>query len=105
MLRSPSLPPVEMGNLNAALHEAVTETVTLDKTSPAVGKNLGELGLRGKTGATVIAVVQEGETKVSPGANFKLCEGDTILLSGSAEKIERAAKLLQPNEGIEGFNP
>ena len=105
MLRSASLPPVEMGNLNEALHDAITETLTLKSDSPVIGKSLGELDLRGKTGVTVIAVVHEGETKVSPGANYTLCKGDTILLSAPAEKIEKATELLQPGEGIEGFNP
>jgi monovalent cation:H+ antiporter-2, CPA2 family len=105
MLRSPSIPQIEMGNLNAALHDADTGTVRLKAGSPAIGKNLGDLDLRGKTGATVIAVIRDGETKVSPGANYKLGENDTILLSGSAERIERAIELLQPGAEIGGFNP
>ena len=69
-----------------------------------IGKTLGQLDLRGKTGATVIAVIHEGETKVSPGANFKLSEGDNVLLSGSAKKIEKAVEILGANH-IGGFNP
>jgi CPA2 family monovalent cation:H+ antiporter-2 len=104
MLRSQSL-PIEIGNLNEALRDTTTETLRLKSDSAAIGKNLGELDLRGKTGATVIAVVHDGETKISPGANYKLCEGDIILLSGSAEKIEKVEELLHPGEGIKGFNP
>lgn len=104
MLRSPSIPQVEMGNLNEALHKAVTQTVLLKERSPVTGKDLGEIDLRGKTGATVLAVIRNGETKVSPGAGYKLCEGDTLLLSGSAEKIERALLLICPDSEIEGFN-
>lgn len=104
MLRSPSIPQVEMGNLNEALHKAVTQTVLLTDRSPVTGKDLGEIDLRGKTGATVLAVIRNGETKVSPGAGYRLCDGDTLLLSGSVEKIERALLMICPGSEIEGFN-
>jgi len=105
MLRSTSIPEVQMARLHSALQDASAETVKLHRDSPAVGKTLGELDLRGKTGATVIAVVHEGETRVSPGANYKLCEDDMILLSGSSKKIEGAVKILLPSDDLGGFNP
>ena len=105
MLRSSSIPQAEMGNLHAAMHEAGTETVKLDARSPVIGRTLGQLNLRGKTGATVIAVIHEGETKVSPGANYMLSEGDNVVLSGSAAKIEKAVQILGSDDDIGGFNP
>jgi monovalent cation:H+ antiporter-2, CPA2 family len=105
MLRSPSLSGVKIGNLNAALQGATTETVRLEADSAVVGKTLAELDLRGKTGVTLIAVVREGETKVSPGAKYRLAAGDLLVLLGSAEKIERALKVLQPETEAIGFNP
>jgi len=105
MLRSTSIPEVQMAHLHTALQDASAETVKLHTDSPSVGKTLGELDLRGKTGATVIAVVHEGETKISPGAGYKLCAEDLILLSGSSKKIERAVQLLLPNDDLGGFNP
>jgi CPA2 family monovalent cation:H+ antiporter-2 len=105
MLRSPSLQRVEMSNLNAALHEATTENIKLSQDSPVVGKTLGELDLRGKTDATLIAVVRGDNTKIGPGANYKLQEDDILILFGKPESIERAIKLLQPDELTGGFNP
>jgi monovalent cation:H+ antiporter-2, CPA2 family len=105
MLRSPSIQRVEMSNLNAALEAATTETVKLNETSTAVGKNLGELNLRNATGATLIAVVRGDNTKIGPGANFKLQENDVLILFGKPEKIERAVKILQPEVETGGFNP
>jgi CPA2 family monovalent cation:H+ antiporter-2 len=105
MLRSPSVPATQTAQLYSALQEASAETVRIDPGSPAVGKTLGELDLRGKTGATVIAVLREGDTKISPGAGYRLREDDMVLLSGSSKKIERAVKILTPNEELGGFNP
>ena len=54
--------------------------------------------------ATVIAVVSEGNTKISPGANYVLREGDAIVLLGSAKKISRAIAIIQPDATVGGFN-
>ncbi|HXG84780.1 MAG TPA: cation:proton antiporter [Pyrinomonadaceae bacterium] len=105
MLRSPSIQRVQMSNLNAALHAATTETVKLNQTSPVIGKNLGELDLRNATGATLIAVVRGDNTKIGPGANYKLEEGDILILFGQPEKIVRAVNILQPEAETGGFNP
>jgi CPA2 family monovalent cation:H+ antiporter-2 len=105
MLRSPASPPVPINVTQIGLDGASTETVTLGDTSPVIGKNLGELDVRGLSGATVIAVIRGGETKISPGANFKLASGDTVVLLGSPKKIGRAVDIIQPQESVGGFNP
>jgi CPA2 family monovalent cation:H+ antiporter-2 len=104
MLRSVASPDVPINVPKINLDLASTETVTLDESSPVVGKNLGELDLRGKSGATVIAVVRDGNTKISPGADYKLSEGDTLVLLGSAKKIGRALAIIQPEASVGGFN-
>lgn len=104
MLRSVASPDVPINFPKINLDGASTETVTLDERSPVVGKNLGELDLRGQSGATVIAVVRDGNTKISPGADFKLLEGDTVVLLGSAKKIGRAVAMIQPEASVGGFN-
>ncbi len=111
MLRSPSLPPpARPDDITAAIDAASTDTIALAEDSPVVGKTLGELDLRGKSGATVIAVVRDGQTKISPGANYSLSAGDTVVLLGSPEKLDRAKTIFRPDEppaeaAIGGFNP
>lgn len=110
MLRSPSGPPVQPVDLKLGLDSASTETVMIEPHSPIITKSLGELDLRGKTGATVIAVVHNGETKISPGAKYKLCANDTVVLLGASDSIEKATQVLNPTEkyvdaATAGFNP
>jgi CPA2 family monovalent cation:H+ antiporter-2 len=110
MLRSPNVPTAPMQDVRSALNAAGAETVNLPADSPVLGKNLAELDLRSKTGATLIAVVRDGETRVSPGANFRLLSGDTAVLLGSPESIEKAVEFLVPNQNafehtLRGFNP
>lgn len=110
MLRSPSMPAEKAAESNVALDATSTETVVLQPDSPVLDKTLGELDLRGKSGATVIAVLRDGETKISPGANYTLKAGDTVVLLGSTGKLDRAKAIFRPDEApaeaaIGGFNP
>lgn len=109
LLRSTSMPAEKASEINVALDAASTETIVLQPDSPVLGKTLGELDLRGKSGATVIAVLREGETKISPGANYAMASGDTIVLLGSLGKLDRAKAIFRPDEtpseaAIGGFN-
>ena len=104
MLRSSAMPQVQISELNSALDTASTDTIRLDPGSPAIGKTLGELDLRGETGATVIAVVRDGTSKVSPGAKYALAEGDTVVLVGTPKKLRRAIELISPKKDTAGFN-
>ncbi|HUR98989.1 MAG TPA: cation:proton antiporter [Pyrinomonadaceae bacterium] len=104
MLRSAASPAVPINSPTVDLNGASTETIVLLEGSPVVGRNLGELSLREKSGATVIAVVRDGDTVISPGANHELREGDTIVLLGAPEKISGALAIIQPGASIGGFN-
>ena len=111
MLRSPAMPPLERTpNIDIALDAASTDTLLIDDRSAVLGRSLGDLDLRGMSGATVIAVVRDGETKLSPGAKFSLAAGDTVVLLGSVEQLDRARAIFHPDESateaaIGGFNP
>jgi CPA2 family monovalent cation:H+ antiporter-2 len=105
MLRTSSLPAPVTQPAVSGLNVASTESVYLLHDSPVIGKTLGELDLRGSTGATVIAVIRDGESKVSPGAGYKLREGDTVVLVGTPKKLRKATKLLTvEDKHAEGFN-
>jgi CPA2 family monovalent cation:H+ antiporter-2 len=68
--------------------------VQIGAASPAVGKTLAELDLRGLTGATVLAI-QRGKTGMSiPSARETLLEGDVLALAGTEESVDAAKSLL-----------
>lgn len=110
MLRSTVPVPTMMDQVNLALDAANTETVRIVENSPVAGLGLGKVDLRGKTGATVVAVLHSNETEINPGADYILNPGDTVVLLGSPEQIEHAIRILQPDETfghstLGGFNP
>ena len=68
--------------------------VRLEDASPAVGRTLAQLNLRGLTGATVLAI-QRGEEGVSvPTAQEVLRAGDVLALTGTHDAVEAAKGLL-----------
>jgi CPA2 family monovalent cation:H+ antiporter-2 len=68
--------------------------VRLDERSPAVGQSLSALGVRGKTGATVLVISRRGESVMVPTAGEVLRHGDVLVLAGSHEAVESARALL-----------
>jgi len=90
MLRVPSAPIVDLGEVAAALKSASSETLFVEPDSIALGKTIGELKLREKTGASVIAITREGHTMVNPGPETTISAGDVLVLLGGTGQIDLA---------------
>ena len=80
-----------------ALSEGATEVARIATGSPAAGKTLPELDLRRESGASVIAVVRDGQSLVNPGADLGLRVGDDLVLVGGHADLDRALALLRPS--------
>lgn len=68
------------------------------KGSEAAGKTLGQLNMRGRTGATVVALSRDGERISLPSASTGLQAGDMLALTGSGSAIGLAAALLRAKD-------
>ena len=89
--------PPELEKVQQLLPGLGTPTpVLLEATSPAVGKSLAELNLRGLTGATVLAIHRGGEDVSVPTAGEVLKPGDVLALAGTHAAVEAAKGLLAP---------
>lgn len=71
-----------------------TETVRVPTGSYADRQTIGQLNIRKRTGASVVAVVREGKTTVGPGSDYEIIADDMLVLLGSPESIEKALELL-----------
>lgn len=92
MLRLPQPKHIEINDIGEALGAASTETLIIEPEWKACGKTLGELDLRGRTGATVITAIRDGSTEINPGPDYKIEAEDIIVLLGSPEQIEMAVE-------------
>ncbi|MFN0178987.1 MAG: cation:proton antiporter [Gemmatimonadales bacterium] len=68
--------------------------LTVEEASPVAGRTLGELNLRGQTGATVVAVVRGDQRVAYPDADLKLEAGDLVAVTGTHQAIVQAEALL-----------
>ncbi|HPW18992.1 MAG TPA: cation:proton antiporter, partial [Candidatus Aminicenantes bacterium] len=77
------------------LTAGTAETYFVGTGAWPAGRTLGELDLRGRTGATVVAVVRNEESFASPGAGFELREQDTLVLVANHRDMDRAFRFLE----------
>ena len=95
-------------SVSRMIEGATTDTFYLAPESPAVGRTLNQLDLRGRTRALVIAVVREGKHYLSPEPDFEFRPGDILVLVGDHAALEAAFTALTPEArvpGARGANP
>jgi CPA2 family monovalent cation:H+ antiporter-2 len=59
------------------------------------GRTLAQLNLRGVTGATVLAVLRDGEQVLVPAGREVVRAGDVLAIAGTREAIEAARAMVQ----------
>jgi CPA2 family monovalent cation:H+ antiporter-2 len=62
--------------------------------SPAIGRTLSALEVRGRTGATVLAIWRQDGSVTIPSAGEQLQRGDVLALAGTREAVEAGCRLL-----------
>jgi len=58
-----------------------------------VGKTLKELNVRAKLGVNIIAVESDSKTNVSPSADYRISQGDILVVLGDNYALEAVQKL------------
>ena len=61
----------------------------------SVAKTLKELDLRHQTGATVTAVVRDGNMEINPGPELRIEAGDILVLIGKPDQIRSASVFIK----------
>jgi len=70
------------------------EDLVIRADSPAAGKTLESLDVRRNTGATVLAILRDGNPLVSPAADFTLQVSDQILALGTTAQLQQLERLI-----------
>lgn len=76
------------------LKESATATFIIEESSRVAEKTLAEVDIRGKAGASVLAVIRHNKSFVNPGSNFTLKAGDVLVLLGNHEQLDNTINLL-----------
>jgi monovalent cation:H+ antiporter-2, CPA2 family len=99
-LRESGTPPTDLSGYLSVLKEGQIEFQAVPEGSPCLGKSLADLQFRTRTGAMVVGVIRKERILYSPTADLRLETGDTLMLLGSAEDVDRARELLYGSLGV-----
>src|SRR5262245_22848206 len=69
--------------------------VGITASSPFAGRTLSEIALRGRTGATVVAISRGEDVVLVPDGHQVLQAGDVLALAGTTAAVEAARHLLE----------
>jgi TrkA domain protein len=72
----------------------VAERIPLAATSRWNGRLLGETQMRTRTGSSIVAVLRGANAIPSPGPDFRLAGGDTLIVIGTREGADSARVIL-----------
>ncbi len=88
----PRRPSLE--RISELLNAGTTETYFVAGESRACGRSIKDLGLRSRTGATIIAIVRGERSFTSPPLDFQILEGDTLVLVANHRDMDAAFSFL-----------
>jgi CPA2 family monovalent cation:H+ antiporter-2 len=71
-----------------------TDWVEVPEDCPLANRKIGELDIRAKTGASVVAVVRDEDVSANPGPGFELVPGDLLAVLGTPEQRAAFSDLL-----------
>ncbi|WP_141576749.1 cation:proton antiporter regulatory subunit [Actinomadura sp. WMMA1423] len=83
-----------LAELNRQVEGLVTEQILLTGASPYVGRRMGDTRARTRTGASIVAVVREGEVIASPRPDFEFRAEDVVVVVGTDEGTAAVAAIL-----------
>lgn len=73
----------------------IFEWLDVADDSPAAGRSIGQLRIRTRTGASIVAVMRPGGSVPAPDPRFVIEAGDTLVAAGTAEGVEAVRTLLK----------
>lgn len=74
--------------------DLVTERIPVGTHSPYRGRPLGHTKARTRTGASIVAVLRRTGAIPSPGPEFRLEAGDTLLVVGTREGVDDLSNII-----------
>lgn len=82
-----SYKPKALETIEVALDDLIIEWYKVPAESPVLSKTIGELEIRKNTGAMIIAGIGADETVISPGPNYVITAGITLVVAGKRNHI------------------
>lgn len=91
--------PKALESMEVAFDDLVIEWYKIEPDCWCLGKNIGELNVRQKTGATIMAIIGPGQTKkINPGPEQLIEANMTVVVMGERQQIQAFKNLLLTGE-------
>ncbi len=88
--------PRALESVDVAFDEMYIEWYKVEPGAKSIGMTIGNLGIRKKTGATIIAIVKRDQMKIiNPGPEQTIKEGATLVMLGERAKVKACKQLIQ----------
>lgn len=85
-----------MGAVQQQIEGLLIEWIALPADTPAARETIGDGMYRTRTGASIIAVIRDGESIPAPGPEFALAGDDLVVAVGTAHGVAALRALLKP---------
>lgn len=82
----------------SVLDQLSMEWVSAGPTTPLPGHSIGELAIRNRTGASILAMVRDDEVLPNPGPDERILVGDVLVVVGTPEQVARFLALSAATE-------
>ncbi len=89
-----SYKPKALETIEVALDDLRIEWYKVEASNDGVNKSIGELNVRQKTGASIIAAIKDTESIINPGPEFVIEPGVTLVIAGKAKNIKLLKEIL-----------
>ena len=77
------------------------EEIEVDETCEPAGQESGEIGVRDRTGAVIVALRKsEGDFDATPSPDVRLEAGDHIIAVGTPDELRALEELFAPQEAV-----
>ena len=86
--------PKALETVDIALGDLVIEWYKIKAGSKCIGKSIGDMQVRKKTGASIIAVMEKGQKRINPGVDYAFVPESTIVVIGERKQINELKNYL-----------
>lgn len=89
-----SYKPKALETIEVALDDLKIEWIKVEAGFKSIERSIGDLEVRQKTGASIIAAILHGESKINPGPDYVIKEGVTLVVAGKRNHIRLLKEIL-----------
>lgn len=86
--------PKALESVEMALDDMVFEWYKVERDAQAIGKTIGDLDIRKKTGAAIIAIIKKDKKVLNPGPEEIITPGATIVVLGDRKQVKACKELI-----------